>query len=101
MKENEFLKANKELCEFLNKEIKNTEIAECIKLLKNGKSVSEDMTFNEPLTADSKILLIPLEKLFNLLFASHKYPYVWCRNILVSVLKGVTLITQITPDGLQ
>ena len=66
MKGNEFLKAYKELCEFLNKEVTNTEIPECIKLLhvKNGNSVSEDMIFNEPLKAGSKILLIQLEKLF-------------------------------------
>ena len=74
MKENEFLKAYKELCEFLNKELTNTEIPECTKLLhvKNGNSVSEDMIFNEPLKAGSKILLVQLEKLFNLYSLHHK-----------------------------
>ena len=46
------------------------------------------MIFNELLKAGSKILLTPLEKLFNLLFTSHKYPYIWCRNLLVSIFKG-------------
>ena len=77
-----------ELHIFLNKIITVKEVKLAISKLKNGKAPGEDRILNEMLKSGKLTLSDSLCKIFNLVFASERYPYSWCKNFLVPVFKS-------------
>ena len=77
-----------ELHTFLNKIITVKEVKLAISKLKNGKASGEDRVLNEMLKSGKLTLSDSFCKIFNLVFASERYPYSWCKNFLVPVFKS-------------
>jgi hypothetical protein len=70
-----------------NNEITVDEILKAVHLLKNGKSASADLISNEMLKKAVPVLLKPLHKLFNFIFAKGKFPKIWNKSFLVLIHK--------------
>ena len=64
------------------------EVLLAIDNLKNEKARGEDRILNEMLKAGKITLADSLCKIFNLVFESEKYSYIWSINFLVPVFKG-------------
>ena len=77
-----------DLHKMLNKIFTVKEVLLAIDNLKNGKAPGEDRILNEMLKAGKITLADSLCKIFNLVFESEKYPYIWSINLLVLVFKG-------------
>ena len=77
-----------ELSTFLNKIITVKEVNLAISKLKNGKAPGEDRVLNKMLKSGKLTLSDSLCKIFNLVFASERYPYRWCKNFLVPVFRS-------------
>ena len=77
-----------DLHKMLNKIFTVKEVLLAIDNLKNGKAPGEDRILNEMLKAGKITLADSLCKIFNLVFESEKYPYIWSINLLVPVFKG-------------
>ena len=76
-----------ELHTFLNKIITVKEVKLAISILKNGKAPGEDRVLNKVLKSGELTLPDSLCKIFNIVFASERYPCSWCK-ILVPVFKS-------------
>ena len=55
---------------------------------KNGKVPGEDRVLNEMPKSGKLTLSDSLCKIFNVVFASERYSYSWCKNLLVPVFKS-------------
>ena len=73
--------------ESLNRPITNSEISDCVKDLKKGKSTSLDNIGNEVLTYAYGILENPLNKLYNIIFNLCAFPSQWGDGIVVPLHK--------------
>ena len=81
------LELYEENVEILNSPIKNSEISECMKELKMGKSTYFDNIGNEVIKYGYNILEEPLNKLYNKVFASCTFPTAWGDGIVVPLHK--------------
>ena len=77
-----------DLDKVLNNILTVKEVLLAIDNLKNGKAPGEDRILNEMLKAGKITLADSLCKIFNLVFESEKYPYIWSIHFLVPVFKG-------------
>ena len=77
-----------DLHKVLNKIFTVKEVLLAIDNLKNGKAPGEDRILNEMPKAGKITLADSLYKIFNLVFESEKYPYIWSVNFLLPVFKG-------------
>ena len=70
--------------------ITNKEIINAIKDLKNKKASSYDLILNEMLKNSQTYILPSLNKLFNFILSTGKFPVKWAKGIIVPIFKSGT-----------
>ena len=72
----------------LNMAITNSEVTNCIKMLKNGKACGYDQVINEFLKYSNNIMCDLYTRLFNLILSKGLVPSDWAIGIIISLYKN-------------
>ena len=72
----------------LDKKIEPSEVLDCLKKLKNGKSSGHDLVINEILKHSSNVMAPLIVKLFNLILQHEYFPEYWSLGFITPIFKG-------------